>query len=145
MGLPVKLFNNDKFLTSVVVLKNTLAVNVTEGNVYSDTTRNSARKAALEINEIYHTVYQEEFGIPIEEIGNEIFGHAMVARGTGSMLKNVSEIENMDIPYEMIYNHAKVVDIGNEDIRKNGNIKEKIDIFGIQSQKYLDRWWIIWS
>lgn len=38
MGLPVKLFNNDKFLTSVVVLKNTLAVNVTEGNVYSDTT-----------------------------------------------------------------------------------------------------------
>ena len=87
MGLPVKLFNNDKFLTSVVVLKNTLAVNVTEGNVYSDTTRNSARKAALEINEIYHTVYQEEFGIPIEEIGNEIFGHAMVARGTGSMLK----------------------------------------------------------
>lgn len=45
MGLPVKLFNNDKFLTSVVVLKNTLAVNVTEGNVYSDTTRNSARKA----------------------------------------------------------------------------------------------------
>ena len=125
MGLPVKLFNNDKFLTSVVVLKNTLAVNVTEGNVYSDTTRNSARKAALEINEIYHTVYQEEFGIPIEEIGNEIFGHAMVARGTGSMLKNVSEIENMDIPYEMIYNHAKVADIGNEDIRKNGNIKEK--------------------
>ena len=87
MGLPVKLFNNDKFLTSVVVLKNTLAVNVTEGNVYSDTTRNSARKAALEINEIYHTVYQEEFSIPIEEIGNEIFGHAMVARGTGSMLK----------------------------------------------------------
>ena len=96
---------------------------VTEGNVYSDTTRNSARKAALEINEIYHTVYQEEFGIPIEEIGNEIFGHAMVARGTGSMLENVSEIENMDIPYEMIYNHAKVADIGNEDIRKNGNIK----------------------
>lgn len=31
----------------------------------------------------------------------------------------------MDIPYEMIYNHAKVADIGNEDIRKNGNIKEK--------------------
>ena len=118
MGLPVKLFNNDKFLTSVVVLKNTLAVNVTEGNVYSDTTRNSARKAALEINEIYHTVYQEEFG-------NEIFCHAMVARETGSMLKNVSEIENIDIPYEMIYNHARVADIGNEDIRKNGNIKEK--------------------
>ena len=125
MGLPVKLFNNDKFLTSVVVLKNTLAVNVTEGNVYSDTTRNSARKAALEINEIYHTVYQEEFGIPIEEIGNEIFCHAMVARETGSMLKNVSEIENIYIPYEMIYNHARVADIGNEDIRKNGNIKEK--------------------
>lgn len=125
MGLPVKLFNNDKFLTSVVVLKNTLAVNVTEGNVYSDTTRNSARKAALEINEIYHTVYQEEFGIPIEEIGNEIFCHAMVARETGSMLKNVSEIENIDIPYEMIYNHARVADIGNKDIRKNGNIKEK--------------------
>ena len=100
-------------------------INVTEGNVYSDTTRNSARKAALEINEIYHTVYQEEFGIPIEEIGNEIFCHAMVARETGSMLKNVSEIENIYIPYEMIYNLARVADIGNEDIRKNGNIKEK--------------------
>ena len=60
-----------------------------------------------------------------EEIGNEIFCHAMVARETGSMLKNVSEIENIDIPYEMIYNHARVADIGNEDIRKNGNIKEK--------------------